>query len=100
MCKFLWNPVRRREVMELIKDLVGFKLPNVHLCVASRPEIDIQMVLEPLEPLQVSLDDEIGQKDDINAYIEHTVRSNSMPEWTEKDQGLVIDILSQKANGM
>jgi hypothetical protein len=94
------TPSARREVMELIRELVDLKLPGVHLCVASRPEIDIQMVLEPLRPLQVSLDNEMGQKDDITAYIEHTVRSNSMPEWTEKDQGLVIHTLSQKANGM
>jgi len=94
------TPSARREVMEFIKELVGLKLPNVYLCVASRPEIDIQMVLESLEPLQVSLDDEMGQKGDINAYIEYTVRSNSAPEWTEKDQELVIYTLSQKANGM
>src|SRR6266403_4194029 len=39
-------PSARREVLELIKELVGLKLPNVYLCVASRPEIDIRMVLE------------------------------------------------------
>lgn len=94
------TPSARREVMELIKDLAGLKLSNMHLCVASRPEIDIQMMLEPLNPLHVSLDDEMGQKGDIFAYIEDTVRSNSMPEWTEKDQELVVDTLSQKANGM
>jgi len=94
------TPSARREVMELIKELVRLKLPNMYLCVASRPEIDIRMVLESLEPLQVSLDDEMGQKDDIIAYIKDTVRSNSTPEWTEKDQELVIYSLSQKANGM
>jgi len=94
------TPSARREVMELIKGFVGLKLRNVYLCVASRPEIDIRMLLESLEPLQVSLDDEMGQKADITAYIECTVRSYSMPEWTEKDQGLVIHTLSQKANGM
>jgi hypothetical protein len=94
------TPSARREVMEVIKELVDLKLPNVYLCVASRPEIDIQTVLESMEPLQVSLDDEMGQKADIIAYIEDTVRSNSMPEWTEKDQELVVYTLSQKANGM
>ena len=93
------RPSTRREVMELVKELAGLKLPNVYLCVASRPEIDIQRVLESLEPLQVSLDDEMGQRDDIIAYIEYTVRSNST-EWTEKDQELVIYTLSQKANLM
>ena len=93
------TPSARRGVMELIKELVGLKLPNVYLCVASRPEIDIQMALEPLRPLRISLDDEVGQKDDIIAYIKDTVRSNST-EWTDKDQELVIYTLSQKANGM
>jgi hypothetical protein len=99
-CSNSGTPSARREVMDLIKELVGLKLPGVHLCVASRPEVDIRMVLELMDPLQVSLDDEMGQKGDIFAYIEDTVRSNSMPEWTEKDQELVIDTLSQKANGM
>ena len=90
----------RREVLELIKEVIDLKLPNVHLCVASRPEIDIRKVLGSLEHLQISLDDEIGHKSDIIAFIEHTVHSNSMPEWTEEDQSLVINTLSPKANGM
>ena len=90
----------RREVLELIKELIGLQLPNVHLCVASRPEIDIRKVLGSLEHLPISLDDEIGHKADIIAFIEHTVHSNSMLEWTEEDQSLVINTLSPKANGM
>jgi hypothetical protein len=42
----------REEVLELVEDLVGLKLPNLHLCVASRPLIDIRNTLKPLEPLQ------------------------------------------------
>jgi hypothetical protein len=94
------TPSPRREVLDLIKELVDLKRLNVHVCLASRPEIDIRMVLGSLEPLQIYLDDEIGQKADIIAFIEHTVHSNSMPEWTEEDEGLVINTLSQKANGM
>jgi hypothetical protein len=93
-------PSPRREVLESIKELVSLKLPNVHICVASRPEMDIRMVLESLELLKISLDDEIGQKADIIAYIKHTVHSNIMPEWTEEDESLVINTLSHKANGM
>ena len=93
-------PSARREVLELIKELVGLKLPDVYFCVASRPEIDVRMVLESLEPVEISLGEEVGQKADIIAYIEYAVRSNSMPDWTEKDQMLVINTLSQKANGM
>ena len=94
------TPSPRREVLELINELVGLKHPDVHICVASRPEIDIRTTVGSLKNLRISLDDEIGQKADIITVIEHTVHSNSMPEWTEEDQSLVVNTISQKANGM
>jgi NACHT domain len=98
---FSGTPSAREEVLDLIEELVDLKLPNVHLCVASRPEIDIRMVLEPLTSLQISLHDESGQKEDIIAYIKSVVRSDrKMRKWKEEDQNLVIDMLSQNADGM
>jgi hypothetical protein len=94
------TPSARREVLDLIKELFDLKCLNVHVCVASQPEIDIRMVLGSLEPLQISLDDEIGHKADIIAYIKHTVHSYCMPEWKEEHQSLVINTLSRKVNGM
>jgi hypothetical protein len=97
----LGNPSAREEVLKLIEELVISELPNLHLCVASRPEIDVRMVLEPLTSLQLSLHDENGHKEDIVAYIESVVRSDRrMRGWRKEDQKLVIDTLSQKADGM
>jgi len=48
----------REEVLELVEELLDLHLPNVHLCVTSRPEIDIRTVLEPLASFQISLHDE------------------------------------------
>jgi hypothetical protein len=98
---FSGTPSAREEVLELIEELVDLKRPNVHLCVASRPEIDIRMTLEPLTSLRISLHDERGQKEDIIAYIKSIVRSDKrMRKWREEDQELVIDTLSQNADGM
>jgi hypothetical protein len=95
------TPSAREELLELIEELVDLKLPNVHLCVASRPEIDIRTALEPLTSLKVSLHDEIGQKEDIIAYIKSFVHSDrNMRKWREEDQNLVIDTLSRNADGM
>jgi hypothetical protein len=95
------TPSAREEVLAVIEELVDLKLPNVHLCVASRPEIDIRMVLEQLTPLKISLHDESGQKEDIIKYIKSAVRSDrTMRRWREEDQTLVIDTLSQNADGM
>ena len=98
---FPGRPSAREEVLELIEELANLELPNVHLCVASRLEMDIRLVLETLTTLKISLHDEIGQKEDIIAYIEFTVRSDrSMRRWREEDQNLVINTLSEKVDGM
>ena len=98
---FSGTPSAREEVLELIEELVDLKLSNVHLCVASRPEIDIRIVLEPLTSLKISLHDESGQKEDIIAYIKSVVHSDrKMRRWREGDQNLLIDTLSQNADGM
>jgi hypothetical protein len=98
---FSGMPSAREEVLELIEELVDLKLPNVHLCVASRPEIDIRMTLEPLTSLRISLHDERGQQEVIIAYIKFVVRSDKkMRRWREEDQNLVIDTLCQNADGM
>jgi hypothetical protein len=95
------TPSAREEVLELIEELVDLNLPNVHLCVASRPEMDIRMVLEPLTSLKISLHDEGGQKEDIIEYIKFVVRSDrSMRRWKQEDRQLVIDTLSERADGM
>jgi hypothetical protein len=98
---FPGRPSAREKVLDLIEDLVDLELPNVHLCVASRPEMDIRMVLEPLTSLKISLHDEIGQKKDIIEYVKSVVHSDRrMRKWREEDQNLVIDTLSQYAEGM
>ena len=95
------TPSAREEVLGVIEELVDLKLPNVHLCVASRPEMDIRKVLEPLTSLKISLHDESGQKVDIIEYIKSVVRSDrSMQRWKEEDKQLVIDTLSDGADGM
>ena len=95
------TPSAREEVLELVEDLVYLKHPNVHLCVASRPEVDIQMVLGSLTSLKISLHDESGQKEDIIEYIKSVVHSDRcMRRWKEEDKQLVIDTLSGRADGM
>jgi hypothetical protein len=94
-------PSPREEVLELVEELVGLHLPNLHICVTSRPEHDIQIVLEPLTERPVSLHDESGQQEDITNYVASFVRSNQrMRRWREEDKNLVIKTLSEKADGM
>jgi hypothetical protein len=94
-------PSPREEVLEFVEELLGLYLPNVHICVTSRPEHDIQAVLQDLTQRAVSLHDESGQQEDIVNYVTSFVRSDrKVRRWREEDKDLVIKILSEKADGM
>jgi hypothetical protein len=94
-------PTPREQVLELVKALVDLRLPNLHICVTSRPEIDISTALKPLASGQLSLHDQPGQKRDIDEYVSAVVQSDTkMRRWREDDRKLVIETLSEKADGM
>jgi hypothetical protein len=94
-------PTAREEVLDLVENLVSLRVPNLHICVTSRPEIDIQSALKPLTPLRVSLHDQTGQKKDIVDYVTSVVYSDKkIQRWREEDRKLVIETLSERADGM
>ena len=94
-------PTAREEVLDLIDDLVSLRFSDLHICVTSRPEIDIKTVLEPLTSLCVSLHTQTGQKKDIVDYVSSVVYSDTkMRRWREEDKKLVIERLSERADGM
>jgi len=91
----------RERVLELVERLVHLRFANLRICVTSRPEADIQASLAPLSSHTISLHDQDGQKQDISDYVKSVVYSNSnMRRWKEEDRTMVIDVLSQKADGM
>ena len=96
-------PSARERVLQLLKELVDLRLPSLHICVTSRPEADIQKGIVPLTSLRVSLHDQSGQKGDIADYVRSVVYSNSeaiIRRWKIEDKDLVIEVLSERADGM
>ena len=96
-------PSARERVLQLLKELVDLRLPNVHICVTSRPELDIQKAIVPSTSLQVSLHDQGGQMKDIADYVRSVIYSNSEPiirRWKTEDKELAIKVLSERADGM
>jgi len=91
----------RLEVLTLLEDLVDAQLPNLRICVTSRPEADIKPILEPLSFRSISLHDERGQKEDIENYIKSVVNTNrNMRRWRPEHRQLVINVLTERADGM
>jgi hypothetical protein len=94
-------PSPRDEVLNLIEELIASQIPNLRICVTSRPETDIKIVLDPLIFRSVSLHDERGQKRDIKDYIELVINTNPKNRrWKAADKQLVIDVLTKKEDGM
>ena len=94
-------PTQREAVLDFVMDLVRLKLPNLHICVTSRPEVDIQTKLKPLAVNAISLHDETRQKIVIANYVSSAVSSDErMRNWKDEDKKLAIDKLSERADGM
>ena len=93
----------RERVLQLLEELVELRLQNLHICVTSRPEIDIRDVIEPLTSRRVSLHDQTGQKQDIVEYVKSVVYSTKEPimrRWRTEDKEHVVEVLSERADGM
>ena len=91
----------REKLLSFLEDLVEAQLPNLRICVTSRPEVDITAILKPLAFRSISLHDESGQNEDIMKYIESIVNTNKdMQNWNPEHKELVIDVLTKKADGM
>ena len=91
----------REAILSFLEELVEARFPTLRICVTSRPEVDIKPVLEPLTFRSISLHDESGQKEDIGNYIMSVVNTNrKMRKWTPEHKQLVIDVLTERADGM
>ena len=91
----------RSKVLNVLKDLIKSRFPNLHICVTSRPEADIKDVLDPLIFRCVSLHDQSEQKRDIEKYIKSVINTHSTSRrWKAEHKELVVDVLTKKADGM
>ena len=97
------TPSAREKVLNFVEDLVELNHPNLFICITSRPEQDITTILDPLTPpsRRVSLHEEVGQRRDIDSYVRSFVHSDrTMRRWRVEDKEHVINVLSERANGM
>jgi len=94
-------PSPREGALDIVEELVNLRLPDLRICVASRPDTDIELVLLPLAFHSVSLHDESGHFHDIAEYVKSAVYGDRvMRRWREADKELVTKVLTEKADGM
>jgi hypothetical protein len=97
------TPSAREKVLNFVEDLVESNHSNLFMCITSRPEQDITTILNPLTPSsrRVSLHEEVGQRGDIDSYVRSFVQNDrAMRRWRAEDKEVVIEVVSERANGM
>jgi len=95
------GPPTREKVLMLLRQLTTSGYPNLRICVTSRLERDLCVVLEPLPFCFISLHDESGQMEDVASYIKSVVHTDTkMQAWRASDKELVTNVLTQKVDGM
>jgi hypothetical protein len=95
------TPSPRENVLELVEWLSGLHYLHLSICITSRPEADIEAVLQPLAFHTVSLHGESGQKEDIIKYIKWFINSDPKARrWRKEDKELVVERVSEGADGM
>ena len=94
-------PPAREKVLNLVRQLTASGYPNLRICVSDRLEPNLHVVIDALSFRSISLHDEGGQKEDIAGYIKSVVHTDQeMQAWRADDKQLVIDVLTQKVDGM
>lgn len=94
-------PSPRESVVELVVKLVGLRAPNLRICVTSRPEVEVEPILERIASHSVLLHRESGQLQDIAEYVKHIVNTDrKMRIWRSEDRELVIEALTTRVDGM
>jgi hypothetical protein len=94
-------PTDREKVLTFVKELVDLHLGNLHVCMTSRPEVDITNMLDPLNFCTVILHEERGQMQDIVNYVNSVVNTDlTMRRWRTEDKEVLIKVLTTKAQGM
>ncbi|KAH8992857.1 hypothetical protein EDB86DRAFT_1424300 [Lactarius hatsudake] len=95
------TPSPRESALELVGWLTKLGYPNLHVCVTSRPEADVRAGLQPLASHCVSLQEQSGQREDINSYIISFTKTDTyMRKWKQEEKELVIERLTRGADGM
>jgi len=90
----------REQVLELVVELVKSQIPNLRICVTSRPESDIMAFLHHLALRSVSLHEENGQAQDIAEYVKFVVNTDpKMQIWREEDRKYATEVLTSEADG-
>ena len=95
-------PSSREAILDVVRELTHHpRHQNLRFCFTSRPEVDLQTELLPLAVEVISLHGQSERKGDVSNYIGSVVSlDENLKTLREEDKKLVIEELSERADGM
>ena len=94
-------PSPRATLLGLVQVLVNLRIHNLHICILSDLEPEIEFVLYPLASRRVCLHEESGHSQDIIHYLRTMLRTHpKMKGWRADDKQVVINTMFRKAEGV
>jgi hypothetical protein len=92
----------REAILDVVRELTHHQRhQNLRFCVTSCPEVDLQTKLESLAVNAISLHGRSERKGDISNYVDSVISSDeNLKTLREEDKKLVIEELSDRADGM
>lgn len=95
------SPSPRATFLGLIQELINLHIPNLHICVLSDLDPEVEFVLFPLASRRVCLHEESGHSQDIIRYLRWMLSTHPrMKGWKASDKEVVINTLFRKAEGV
>jgi len=94
-------PSPRATLLGLIQELISLHNSNLHICVLSLLDPEVEFVLYPLASRRVCLHEEGGHSQDIIRYLRWMLSTHpKMKGWKASDKEVVINTLFRKAEGV
>jgi hypothetical protein len=94
-------PSPRATLLGLIQELIDLHNSNLHICVLSLLDPEVEFVLYPLAPRRVCLHEESGHSQDIIRYLRWMLSTHpKMKGWKASDKEVAINTLFRKAEGV
>ncbi len=94
-------PSPRANLLGLFRKLINLHIPNLHVCILSHLDPEVEFVLYPLASRRVCLHEESGHSQDIIRYLRWMLSTHpKMKGWKASDKEVVINTLFRKAEGV
>lgn len=94
-------PSPRATLLGLFRELINLKLSNLHICILSDLDSEVEFVLYPLASCRICLHEESGHLQDIIHYLRWMLSNHPrMKGWKASDKVVVINTLFRKAEGV